>query len=73
VWDVAAFDASKGEYIAAAPIVWEGRIFLGNAGSDVGGVGHIRAFDLKDGHRLWNFDVVPTSGAGARTWPSDPN
>lgn len=70
VWDVAAFDASKGEYIAAAPIVWEGRIFLGNAGSDVGGIGHIRAFDIKNGHQLWNFDVVPASGAGSHTWPS---
>jgi alcohol dehydrogenase (cytochrome c) len=73
VWDVAAFDASKGEYIAAAPIVWEGRIFLGNAGSDVGGIGHIRAFDVQDGRRLWNLDVVPTSGAGSDTWPSSPD
>jgi alcohol dehydrogenase (cytochrome c) len=71
LWDAAAFDTAKGEYIAAAPIVWEGRIYLGNAGSDVGAIGHIRAFSIKDGHRLWNFDVVPATGAGSDTWPSD--
>ena len=73
IWDAVAFDTAKGEYIAAAPLVWDGRIYLGNAGSDVGGVGHIRAFDVKDGRRLWNFDVVPLTGAGADTWPSDVN
>jgi alcohol dehydrogenase (cytochrome c) len=73
LWDVEAFDTSKGEYIAAAPIVWQGRIYLGNAGSDVGAIGHIRAFDVRDGRRLWNFDVVPTHGVGADTWPTDPN
>jgi PQQ-dependent dehydrogenase (methanol/ethanol family) len=71
IWDVEAFDTSKGEYIAAAPVVWEGRVCIANAGSDVGGIGHIRAFDAKDGHRLWNFDIVPSSGPGSETWPSD--
>jgi PQQ-dependent dehydrogenase (methanol/ethanol family) len=71
IWDVEAFDTSKGEYIAAAPIVWEGRLYIGNAGSDVGGIGHVRALDLEDGHRLWNFDIVPSSGAGSETWPAD--
>lgn len=71
LWDVAAFDPAKGEYIAAAPIIWQGRIYLGNAGSDVGAIGHIRAFDERDGHRIWNFDVVPSTGAGADTWPAD--
>lgn len=71
IWDVEAFDTSKGEYIAAAPIVWEDRLYIGNAGSDIGGIGHVRALDLKDGHRLWNFDVVPSSGAGSETWPAD--
>jgi alcohol dehydrogenase (cytochrome c) len=73
LWDVTAFDSAKGEYIAAAPIVWGGRIYLGNAGSDVGAIGHIRAFDERDGQRIWNFDVVPATGAGADTWPADPD
>jgi alcohol dehydrogenase (cytochrome c) len=71
-WDVEAFDTAKGEYIAAAPIAWDGKLYIGNAGSDVGAIGHVRAFDLRDGRRLWSFDNVPATGPGADTWPADP-
>ena len=30
------------------------------------------ALDTKDGKRLWNFNVVPSSGQASNTWPSDP-
>lgn len=72
IWDVVGANAEVGEYFTAAPIVWKGTIFLGTSGSDVGAVGHMRAFSIKDGRRLWNFDIVPSSGPGADTWPSDP-
>ena len=72
LWDVAAGDASKGEYFTVAPLVWEGRIYIGTSGSDIGTVGRMMALDVKDGHKLWNFDVVPSSGPGSETWPSDP-
>ncbi len=72
LWDVAGGDASKGEYFTVAPLVWEGRIYIGTSGSDVGTVGRMMALDVKDGHKLWNFDVVPSSGPGSKTWPSDP-
>jgi alcohol dehydrogenase (cytochrome c) len=72
IWDVAAFDTTKSEYLTVAPIIWEGRLYIGNSGSDIGGVGHVRAFDLKDGKQLWNFDVIPTTGPAAKTWPTDP-
>jgi alcohol dehydrogenase (cytochrome c) len=72
IWDVVAANAAKGEYFGAAPIVWQGRIYIGSAGSDIGGVGHMMAFDVKDGAKAWNFDVVPSTGPGADTWPADP-
>ncbi len=72
IWDVIGTDNSKGEYYTAAPIVWEGKVFIGNSGSDVGAIGHMRAFDAKDGRRLWNFDNVPSAGEAAKTWPDDP-
>ena len=72
IWDVVGADAEAGEYYTAAPIVWKGMIFLGSSGSDVGAIGRMRAFSVKDGRRLWNFDIVPSSGPGADTWPSDP-
>jgi PQQ-dependent dehydrogenase (methanol/ethanol family) len=73
IWDVVGTDASAGEYYTVAPVIWEGRLYMGNSGSDVGAIGHVRAFDAKDGRRLWNFDTVPSTGEAAKTWPDDPN
>lgn len=71
IWDVVGADATKGEYYTVAPIVWEGRVYMANSGSDVGAIGHIRAFDADSGKQIWNFDVVPSTGPGADTWPKD--
>jgi alcohol dehydrogenase (cytochrome c) len=73
IWDVVGADSSVGEYYSAVPVVWDRRVLLANSGSDMGVVGHVRAFDAKDGKRLWNFDNVPTTGEAAKTWPDDPN
>ena len=72
IWDVVGADIKAGEFYTAAPVVWDGRVYLGNAGSDYGGIGHIRAFDAKTGKRLWSFDTVPPTGDAAKTWPDDP-
>ena len=71
IWDVVGADATIGEYYTAAPIVWDGRVYMANSGSDVGAVGHIRAFDTQSGKQLWNFDIVPSTGPGSETWPKD--
>ena len=68
IWDVVGADATIGEYYTAAPVVWEGRVYMANSGSDVGAIGHIRAFDTQTGKQLWNFDVVPSTGPGSETW-----
>jgi PQQ-dependent dehydrogenase (methanol/ethanol family) len=71
IWDVVGTDATIGEYYTAAPVVWEGRVYMANSGSDVGAIGHIRAFDEQTGRQIWNFDVVPSTGLGAETWPKE--
>jgi PQQ-dependent dehydrogenase (methanol/ethanol family) len=71
IWDVVGADATIGEYYTAAPIAWEGRVYMANSGSDVGAIGHIRAFDTQSGKQLWNFDTVPSVGPGSETWPKD--
>ena len=73
VWDVQGVDYTPGEYYTAVPMVFKELVIIGNSGSDMGGVGHIRAFDAKSGKRVWNFDNVPSSGEAAKTWPDDPN
>ncbi|HWQ56788.1 MAG TPA: PQQ-binding-like beta-propeller repeat protein, partial [Bryobacteraceae bacterium] len=71
IWDVVGSDAAKGEYYTMAPVVWENRVYIANSGSDVGAIGHIRAFDAHSGKQLWNFDIVPSTGPGSETWPKD--
>ena len=44
----------------AAPIAWNGLVFIGNAGGDVKGVkGRMYALDAKTGKIVWEFYLVP--------------
>jgi len=72
-WDVESVDYKAGEYYTAAPVAWNGMVIIGNSGSDMGGIGHIRAFDAQTGKRLWNFDTVALEGEAGKSWPDDPN
>jgi alcohol dehydrogenase (cytochrome c) len=69
LWDVSFGDPSRGESAPIAPLVWNGLVFVGNAGGDIFGVtGRVYALDAADGHVVWQFNVVPDSGAARRTW-----
>jgi alcohol dehydrogenase (cytochrome c) len=69
LWDVKVSDSASGHWLAAAPIAYDGKIFIGEAGADTGANGRVYAFDSATGNRLWTFDLVPTkSQVGAETW-----
>jgi len=69
LWKVQAGRPERGEVFSAAPIVWRGRLYIGTTGGDWGGQGRVMAFDARDGHELWRFNVVPQDHeAGADTW-----
>jgi len=36
LWDVKVGDVSAGEYVSSAPVAWDGMVFVGLAGSDLG-------------------------------------
>ena len=60
IWQTTIGDASKGEFVAAAPIAWNGLVFIGNAGGDAkGGKGRMYALDAKTGKIVWEFYLVP--------------
>lgn len=60
VWATAIADTSKGEFVSAAPIAWDGLVFVGNAGGDAkGGKGRMFALDAKTGKIVWEFFLVP--------------
>jgi PQQ-dependent dehydrogenase (methanol/ethanol family) len=62
LWATTIADAAEGESVPAAPIAWNGLVFVGNAGGDNKGVkGRMYALDAKDGHIIWEFYLVPKS------------
>ncbi len=69
IWDRALDVNGPGVSYPMAPIAADSLVFLGNAGGDqVGVTGHVYALDAKDGHVVWRFDVVPSTGAARATW-----
>jgi PQQ-dependent dehydrogenase (methanol/ethanol family) len=66
LWDRVIPAHGPGVSIPMAPIAADGRVYVGNAGGDNAGViGHVYAYDARDGHLLWSFDVVPPGRARA--------
>ncbi|HKM73798.1 MAG TPA: PQQ-binding-like beta-propeller repeat protein [Stellaceae bacterium] len=60
IWETTIADPKKGEAVPAAPIAWNGLVFIGNAGGDFkGGKGHMYALDAKTGTVVWEFFLVP--------------
>src|SRR6201996_1793749 len=60
LWETTIADVKKGEDVPAAPIAWQGLVFVGNAGGDFkGGKGHMYALDAKTGKVVWQFFLVP--------------
>jgi alcohol dehydrogenase (cytochrome c) len=62
LWATTIADPKKGESVPAAPIAWNGLVFVGNAGGDVKGVkGRMYALDAQSGAIVWEFYLVPKS------------
>lgn len=85
LWATTIADPKRGESVPAAPIAWNGLVFVGNAGGDVKGVkGRMYALDTRTGKIVWEFYLVPkspgdiergpqaSSPLGASTWGNAP-
>lgn len=67
LWDVNVLQA-EGESVPAAPIAWNGMVFVGNAGGDQKGVkGRMYGLDAATGKVVWETYLVPASGKGETT------
>jgi alcohol dehydrogenase (cytochrome c) len=67
LWDQQHADPKQNESFVAAPIAWDGRVFIGIAISDLGIRGRLIALDAKTGKELWRFYTVPEPGKGQPT------
>ncbi len=59
VWEVQATDPKKWLSITGAPRIADGRIFIGEAGSEFEERGYLAAYDAETGKELWRWWAVP--------------
>lgn len=70
LWQAVIADPKKGESVPAAPIAWNGMVFVGNAGGDIKGVkGRMYALDAASGKILWEFYLVPRAQGDVERGP----
>jgi alcohol dehydrogenase (cytochrome c) len=73
LWSTSIADPAKGESVPAAPLAWNGLVFIGNAGGDNKGVkGRMYALDAKTGQIVWEFYMVPKAPADVARGPQAP-
>lgn len=82
VWSVQTLDEGAPMFISGPPRVFDGKVIIGNAGSDESAVrAFVTAFDADTGKFLWKFFTVPgdpskgfedeTQKMAAKTWSGD--
>jgi alcohol dehydrogenase (cytochrome c)/quinohemoprotein ethanol dehydrogenase len=59
LWEVQATDPKKWLSITGAPRIADGRIFIGEAGSEFEERGYLAAYDADTGKELWRWWAVP--------------
>ena len=73
LWSVEIAEPKIGESVPAAPIVWDGKVFIGNAGGDNKGVkGRMYALDVATGRIVWEFFMVPKAPGDRTRGPQAP-
>jgi alcohol dehydrogenase (cytochrome c) len=73
VWSATFADVRAGESATLAPLVVKNLVIVGNSGAEYGVRGHIDAFDLESGRRVWRRYTVPRPGEpGSESWPPEP-
>ena len=69
LWKNVIGDPGLGEGASAAPLAWQGVVYMGIAGSELGVRGRVMAFDAATGKELWRFNTIPMGNeTGAETW-----
>ncbi len=69
LWKNVIGDPGLGEGASAAPLAWQGVVYMGIAGSELGVRGRVMAFDAATGKELWRFNTIPMGNeTGADTW-----
>jgi alcohol dehydrogenase (cytochrome c) len=69
LWARQAADPWRGETFTMAPLLYDGMILIGPAGSENAISGWVGAFRLADGEEIWRFQTVPgATREGGPSW-----
>ena len=69
LWKNVIANPQLGEGTTAAPLAWQGVVYMGISGSELGARGRVLAFDAVTGKELWRFHTIPMGKeTGAETW-----
>ena len=69
LWQQQIGDPAVGEFLSSAPVIWQGLLIAGTAGSDWGIRGRIMAYEQESGREVWRFYTIPRGKeVGADTW-----
>jgi quinohemoprotein ethanol dehydrogenase len=82
IWTVRTFDLDQALYITGAPKAFNGKVLIGNGGTEAGPTrGWVTAYDADTGEEAWKFHIVPGNPAdgfeneamemAARTWTGE--
>ena len=82
VWLVRTFDIDRALYITGAPKAFNGKVLIGNGGTEAGPTrGWVTAYDADTGEEAWKFYIVPGNPAdgfeneamemAAKTWAGE--
>ena len=58
MWAVNNGDVTNGETGTSAPVVYDGKVYVGISGGELGVIGHLTAYDAKTGKMLWRGKSV---------------
>jgi alcohol dehydrogenase (cytochrome c) len=71
LWETTVADSKAGEVVDAAPIAWNGLVFIGNAPGDVKGIkGRVYALAADTGKIVWETYLVPKSDKDVSRGPA---
>jgi PQQ-dependent dehydrogenase (methanol/ethanol family) len=69
LWKNVIGTGALGESASMAPLAWQGVVYMGIAGSELGVRGRVMAYDAQTGKELWRFNTIPMGKeTGAETW-----
>ncbi len=64
IWQVRTFDMDRSLYITGAPKAFNGKVLIGNGGTENGPTrGWVTAYDADTGEEAWKFYIVPGNPA----------